>query len=50
QESSEITELAEYSLYHESIDGKATAYVCLNYQCNMPTTEVDEMLTMLKMK
>ncbi|MBE9503367.1 MAG: thioredoxin domain-containing protein [Proteobacteria bacterium] len=50
QESSEIAELAEYAIYHKSIGGKATAYVCLNYQCNMPTTEVDEMLTMLKMK
>lgn len=50
KESSEITELAEYAVYYKSIDGKATAYVCLNYRCNMPTTEVDEMLAMLKVK
>jgi uncharacterized protein YyaL (SSP411 family) len=44
----EIARLAEYTRYHSSRDGKATAYVCLNYVCNLPTTDIDEMLTPLE--
>jgi uncharacterized protein YyaL (SSP411 family) len=31
----------------ESVEGKATAYVCKNYQCNAPTTDPEEMLSLL---
>ena len=43
-----ITRLAEYTAAQTSRDGKATAYVCLNYACRLPTTDVDEMLASLR--
>jgi len=43
----EITSLAAYTKMQVLIEGKATAYVCRNYECQLPTTEVNEMLKML---
>lgn len=43
----EIAKLAKYTKEQVSIEGKATAYVCQNYQCQLPTTEVNEMLRLL---
>jgi len=48
QSKPDIAELAEYTGNHSSIDGKSTAYVCLNYNCKLPTTDPDEMLRLLK--
>lgn len=31
----------------KAIDGKATAYICENYTCKLPTTEIEKMATML---
>lgn len=45
--SSEITELAPYTEMQASIEGKATAYVCENYECQLPTTEINGMLKLL---
>ncbi len=39
-----ISKLAPYSRFHASIDGKATAYVCRNFSCNLPTTDIKQML------
>ena len=39
-----MNKLAPYTKYHSSIDGKATAYVCQNYSCNLPTTDIKQML------
>lgn len=50
QESPEIVRLAEFSRHHASIEGKATAYVCLNYHCKLPTTDIDEMLALLDVR
>jgi len=47
KESPDIIGLAEYTKYQSSIDGKATAYVCLNYQCKLPTTDTGKMLELL---
>ena len=47
-ESPRIDELAEYVKYQVSLDGKATAYVCMNFACQQPTTEVDKMLELIK--
>jgi hypothetical protein len=46
-ESPDIARLAEFTRYQRSIDGKATAYVCHNYNCKFPTTDVDAMLRSL---
>ncbi len=48
KKSPEIDKLAEFVQYQASIDGKATAYVCLNYACKTPTTEVNQMLELIK--
>lgn len=43
-----ITELAEFTKSQTPIDGKATAYVCKDYTCSAPTTDINEMLTLLQ--
>ncbi len=43
----EITSLAAYTKMQVPIKGKATAYVCRNYECQLPTTEINEMLKLL---
>ncbi len=50
EESPDITRIAEYTKYQSSIDGKATAYVCLNYTCKLPTTDSGKMLELLAVK
>ena len=43
-----ITTIAEFTKGQAQLEDKATAYVCLNYVCKLPTTEVDKMLELLK--
>ena len=43
----EITNLATYTKMQVPIEGKATAYVCQNYECQLPTTKINEMLKLL---
>lgn len=40
----EINEIAQYTAGQEAINGKATAYVCMNYACKRPTNSVEEMI------
>jgi uncharacterized protein YyaL (SSP411 family) len=47
RESPEIASLAEFVKNQSSIGGKATAYVCLNYSCKSPTTDINKMLELL---
>ncbi len=47
QESPEIGQLAEFTKYQTSIGNKATAYVCLNYHCKSPATDINKMLELL---
>ncbi len=42
-----ITGLAAYTANQVSLDSKATAYVCANYRCELPTTESDKMIELL---
>ena len=42
-----IVRIAEFTKSHATVDGKATAYVCENYACKLPTTDVEEMLSLL---
>jgi uncharacterized protein YyaL (SSP411 family) len=44
---SDIEQLAAYTKTQTSVDGKATAYVCQNYVCNQPTTDIQKMLEFL---
>jgi uncharacterized protein YyaL (SSP411 family) len=42
-----VERLAEFTKHQTAIDNKATAYVCLNYNCKLPTTDAAEMLELL---
>jgi uncharacterized protein YyaL (SSP411 family) len=42
-----IIRLAGYTRDLESIGGKATAYVCRDFRCDLPTTDEKEMLSLL---
>ena len=42
-----LFELIPALKYQESIEGRATAYVCQNFQCNAPTTDPDKMIELL---
>ena len=47
RDNSALDGIAGYTKGFESIDGKATAYVCQNYVCSLPTTDIDKMLELL---
>ncbi|MCW4037670.1 MAG: thioredoxin domain-containing protein [Candidatus Bathyarchaeota archaeon] len=47
EEHPEIAQYVEFTRDLTSIEGKATAYVCRNYQCDLPTTRKEEMLRSL---
>jgi len=36
--------------YQEALNGRATAYVCQDFQCSAPTTDPDEMIGLLNKK
>ena len=42
-----IARLAPFTEFETSLYGKATAYVCHNYRCEYPTTDVQAMLKLL---
>ncbi|MCD5425217.1 MAG: thioredoxin domain-containing protein [Methanosarcinaceae archaeon] len=46
--SSGITEIAEFTKYLTNIEGKATVYVCRNYACSAPTTDVTKISELMK--
>ena len=48
EESPDILNFAKYAEPYTSIDGKATAYVCQNYICALPTTDVQQMIQLLQ--
>jgi uncharacterized protein YyaL (SSP411 family) len=47
EEYPEIAKYAEFTRDLSSLEGKATAYVCRNYQCDFPTILKEEMLRSL---
>ena len=42
-----IEDIAPFIKDHSSINGKATAYVCSDYNCQLPTNEINTMLKLL---
>jgi len=47
QESPDIDNYANFVQFFENLDGKATAYVCINKTCKPPTHDIDKMLEFL---
>ncbi len=46
----EIIRMAPYTKFMVSNNGKATAYVCTNFVCRLPTTDISQMLANLRME
>jgi uncharacterized protein len=49
-DSPEITFIAPYIRQNKSINNKATAYICSNYNCSLPTTDITMMLQLFNRK
>jgi uncharacterized protein YyaL (SSP411 family) len=47
EELPEITDIAKFTMNHQTIAGKAAAYVCVNGACKLPTTDIQTMLDFL---
>ena len=47
EEAERLTAIAEYTGPIASLDGRAAAYVCRDFACQAPTTDVDEMVAAL---
>jgi uncharacterized protein YyaL (SSP411 family) len=47
RESTKIAGLAQFTENQSSIGGRATAFVCLNHNCRLPTTDISKMLELL---
>jgi len=47
EDNSEIIKIAPYIKDEKAVEGKATAYICKNFACGMPITNVTEMLKSL---
>jgi hypothetical protein len=43
-----VVRLAPFTQQQTTLDGRATVYVCRDYACNRPTTDIDNMLEMLR--
>lgn len=46
----DIVKYASFTKDHKSLGNKATAYVCLDYSCKAPTTDVGKMLELINAK
>lgn len=46
-QSQAITELAPFTKYHEPVQDKATAHVCVDHNCKLPTTDLVMMMKLL---
>ena len=44
----EISAIAPYARNHGTLDGKAAAYVCSNYECRLPTDDPQRMLSLIE--
>jgi uncharacterized protein YyaL (SSP411 family) len=48
REAAEIIRMAPYTKSMVPKEGKATAYVCTDFVCKLPTTEISQMLANLQ--
>ncbi|MHA3962181.1 MAG: thioredoxin domain-containing protein [Candidatus Thorarchaeota archaeon SMTZ1-45] len=46
-QSKAITRLAPFTRFHDAVGGKATAHVCIDYNCKLPTNDTKQLLKML---
>jgi len=44
----ELTKIASYTANQKALGGKATAYICENFQCNLPVTDPEQALKLLQ--
>jgi len=42
-----LDKLAPFTKFQKSLDGKATAYVCQDFACNKPTTDINKVLKLV---
>ena len=49
-QSEEISRLAPFAKFHDTVGGKATAHVCIDYNCKLPTNEVQKLLELLRVE
>ncbi len=47
QQTKAITQLAPYTKFHTPMNGTATAYVCIEQNCKLPTTDAEQMRKLL---
>ena len=47
-QSESITALAPFTKYYDVVNGKATAHVCINQNCKLPTNDTQKMLELLE--
>lgn len=43
-----VNEIANYVKGYKPISGEATAFICKDFSCNLPTNNIEEMLTQIK--
>ncbi len=43
-----ISKIAPYAKNHEIVSGKAVAYVCSNYECQLPTDDPEQMIRLIR--
>ena len=43
-----LRKLAPFTRFYDSIENKTTVYVCQNFACELPTTDIQEMLELLR--
>jgi uncharacterized protein YyaL (SSP411 family) len=46
-QSDEVSRLASFAKFHDTVGGKATAHVCIDYNCKLPTNDTDQLLKLL---
>ena len=46
-QSKEISRLASFAKFHDRVGGKATAHVCIDYNCKVPTNDTQQLLKLI---